>query len=604
MSVGRIPYTSLTHYTASVEQALRTDDRVIEAAAVMQTEPCDGERYLVAFVTLAPSLEISDSNEHGVARNIEGQLQGVVAAVFPQFMVPSYIIVLDAIPRLNNDKIDRRTLTAWTHLTLGGHDNGAGGPYQEDIKGTDDALDSSYSATERVVARVFGDMLPRRRRVVGLDKRYAYPRVLSYFYLHRSDIIDSFFDLGGHSLLATKAISRIKAALGLSSSLSVRTLFDHPTCAGLSRAIDDLKSSEDRSSDSEDAAGYAEITTLEPPSDGLYRVSFAQERLYFLEMLYPGETAYLIPLVLRLRGLLDVAALSNALNGLRQRHAMLRVTYQDIHGVVMQHIQPYRPEPLPVIDLSSAPDPDGQLTRYLAQAASKSFDIHNEPPLRFSLVKLGDMEHILCLSLHHLSTDVWSDSILLRELTRLYKCYIIPDSHPLITLPITYMDYAEWQRRPAQMALQNRQLEYWVDTLQGSSPAEFPTDFPRPDTLSPRAGVESLSIPNAQSLETLANEVHGTPFIVLLAVLRLLHYRLTGVEDASIGNPIANRNHVDVEGIVGFFVNTQAMRITLDGSMSFRELCSRVRDVATAAYEAQDIAFERIVERIQPIRDL
>lgn len=408
--------------------------------------------------------------------------------------------------------------------------------------------------------------------------------------------------MGGHSLLATRAISRIRAALGINDRLSVRALFDAPTPAALARVVEALNDHVNEEN------GYIAIPHLDIPDGELSALSFAQERLYFLEMLHPGQTAYIIPLAFWLSGDLNLHALGSALSGLRQRHEMLRATFCEVNGVIMQRINAWAPEELPVVNISttSKEHRDRVVQEHLDEENSRIFDLHNEPLYRYKLFKLAQDEHVLSICIHHLATDAWSDEIVQRELDASYTAYCTNEIPSLPQLPITYMDYSAWQRTSVQTIRQDAQLAYWVDTLKGSTPVEFPSDFPRPPTLSARAGIEPLNIlgNSAIALERLVSSLDATPFIVLLSILRLLHFRLTGIEDASIGNPIANRNHVDAEPIVGFFVNTQAMRIPLENGMTFRELCQRVRGVATAAYDAQDVAFERIVHEIQPVRDL
>ncbi|KIY45686.1 AMP-binding-domain-containing protein [Fistulina hepatica ATCC 64428] len=535
-----------------IDSALRHDSRVEDAATVIQTD-LRGQQYLVSFV-------IPERCDSETRDRLPAMLRNALCETLPSYMVPSYMVLLDKFPTTNTGKIDRRTLGTWR-------------PYEKNDE-TPTELPDGATNTERVILQVFREVLHRREDV---------------------NLTTSFFDLGGHSLLATQAISRIRKILGIDVQLSVRALFDAPTPSVLASFIDRLDTGVDK--------GYIPIPHRLRAINELSRLSFAQERLYFLEMLHPEEAAYIIPFVFRLVGDLDLDALRDAFNDLRCRHDILQVTYEEIGGVPMQRVHPCIPQALPLEDLTGHPE---SFSEHIKEELRRPFDLHAELPIRYKVYKLRDNEHVLCVCLHHLATDAWSDAILERELGLLYTAHRtgVPPSLP--SLPITYFDFVVWQRDPAYSALHDAQLEHWVSVLKGSTAAEFPTDFRRPEVLSPRAGLERICIldEDVRALEHFASRFNATPFIVLLSVLRLLHYRLTGIEDAAIGNPIAGRNHIEVEPLVGFFVNTMAQRIVLDGGLRFAELCESVRRVAIAAYDAQDVAFERIVHELHPVRDL
>lgn len=573
---------------AGVDHALRKDPKVLDAVTVIQH---DSQRaaFLVSFVVPAmQAVSRDDGVRLGVAQSSTGVLADVgdavefetglkhsVSSVLPSFMIPSFIVPLPALPHTINGKIDRKRLTSWSHLV----DYARDGDASTTVGGHD-----STSPAEDIIVEIFKEIL--RRKQVRADH--------------------SFFHLGGHSLLATQVISRVRKALGVDDRLTVRALFDAPTAHSLAQVVDSLcyQDSETSGPVSHIASGYQLISRVQ--ARDTYILSYAQERLYFLELLHPGQTGYIIPHVLHISGELNIPALGAAFRDLCERHEMLRVTYEEVNGIVTQRIHNVLEDELHVVDLACEAQPELLVQEKVRFDNNASFDLHHDLPIRFKLYRLAPDTHVLWMALHHLSTDAWSDRVIQRELGLSYSAHRKGVSAMLPDLPVTYMDYAAWQREPDQSARQAEQLKYWVDTLQGSIPVEFPTDFARPSTLSARAGVEHIDIigEEAMALEQFAASMNSTPFIVLLSVLRTLHYRLTGVEDATIGSPIANRNRMELEGMVGFFVNTQCMRIPLEGGTTFRRLCEDVRSTAAAAYEAQDVAFERIVHELQPARDL
>ncbi|KAI5828803.1 AMP-binding-domain-containing protein [Schizophyllum commune Tattone D] len=573
---------------AGVDHALRKSTEILDAVTVIQHDP-QGAALLVSFVVPKFNAKVDKAGDLtgaeqsptdvladvGDSIEFETKLKDTVSAILPSYMIPSFIVPLSQFPQTITGKIDRKTLTSWTHLV----------DYARDADGsTTVGGDESASAVEEIIIEIFKEVLQRKQV--------------------RAD--NSFFHLGGHSLLATQVISRIRKALGVDDRLTVRALFDAPTAGALAQLVESLQDQDFNKSDATPAIAISYQPIERLGAHDAYTLSYAQERLYFLDVLHPGQTGYIIPHVLRIGGALDIQALRAAFRHLRQRHEMLRVTYEDNNGVIVQRIHDCDEQELLVVDLTANAKPDDTLQKMLQADNDASLDLHKDLPLRFKLYRLGPDTHVLWMALHHLSTDAWSDRVIQRELGQLYVAYHTGLPATLPDLPITYMDYAAWQRQPDQSVRQEEQLKYWVDTLQGSVPAEFPTDFVRPSALSARAGLERIDIlgEDAIALERFAASMNSTPFIVLLSALRTLHYRLTGVEDATLGNPIANRNRMELEGVVGFFVNTQSMRIPLEGKMSFRQLCEHVRTTAAAAYEAQDIAFERIVHELQPARDL
>ncbi|HEX3131505.1 MAG TPA: non-ribosomal peptide synthase/polyketide synthase, partial [Thermoanaerobaculia bacterium] len=384
---------------------------------------------------------------------------------------------------------------------------------------------------------------------------------------------DNFFDLGGHSLLATRMASRLRDAFGV--EVSIRTLFEAPVLAELAARIEETST--------------PVAAPLHPvPRTGALPLSFAQERFWFLDRLTPGLAAYNIPSALRLQGDLDVPALAASLREVVRRHEVLRTTYPTVDGRPVQWIADDASLPLPVIDLRSIPENESVARRLLAEDAARPFDLERGPVLRALLVRIGDTDWIALLNLHHIAGDGWSIGVLVRELGALYAGAALP------ALPVQYADFAVWQRG---LPLDG-QLDFWRARLAGA-PGQLglPADRPRPAVASQRGASQRDWLP-------LRHEEGATPFMVLLAAFAALLSRHSGETDLVIGTPVAGRTRVETEGLIGLFLNTLALRVDLSGDPSFAELLHRVRAVTLEAYSNQDLPFERVVEELDPVRDL
>ncbi|KAI2787072.1 Beauvericin nonribosomal cyclodepsipeptide synthetase BEA1 [Penicillium oxalicum] len=340
--------------------------------------------------------------------------------------------------------------------------------------------------------------------------------------------------------------------------------------------------------------------------DGPVEQSFAQGRLWFIDRLYPESTWYLVPLATRLRGPLHLDALNVALLALEERHEPLRTTFMHRDGVDLQVIHEFAPKQARVI-----PIPGGSwetLTQTLHQEHTTPFKLETEPGWRTAIFRLAEDDHVLSIVMHHIISDGWSLDILQRELSKFYSAAVrgqdpLSQVHPL---PIQYKDFAVWQKQTEQTIEHQRQLEYWKRQLDGSQPAEFLNDKPRPTALSGVAEVHEVAIEGVlyRSLEQFCKKTQATPFAVLLAAFRATHYRLTGAEDATIGTPVANRNRQELENIIGFFVNLQCIRVTVEEE-TFETLVQRVLSTTAEAAAHQDVPFERIVAELRPgARDL
>ena len=337
--------------------------------------------------------------------------------------------------------------------------------------------------------------------------------------------------------------------------------------------------------------------------------SFAQERLWFLDQLFPGSPLYNIPAALRLSGALDVEALTRGLNEIVARHESLRTTIVAVDGQPLQFIDRRASVSLPVVDLGGLPqsEREGRARRLVEEEARRPFDLARGPLLRAGLLRLDEEDHVLLLTMHHIVSDEWSSGIFYGELATLYEAFRAGRPSPLGELPIQYADFAIWQREWLQGEVLEAQLSYWMEQL-GGVPAllELPTDRPRRAEQTDRGGWESLGLPRevSERLRALGREEGATPFMTHLAAFQVLLYRYTGQEDILVGTPIANRNWAEIEGLIGFFVNTLVLRGKLTGNPTFREFLGQVREVCLGAYDHQDLPFERLVQELQPERSM
>jgi hypothetical protein len=337
-------------------------------------------------------------------------------------------------------------------------------------------------------------------------------------------------------------------------------------------------------------------------------LSYAQQRLWFLDQLEPDGIAYNENVAFRLRGNLNVDALRKALDGIVARHEALRTTYAKVDGVPVQVVTTDRRLELVVTDLSgvSAPERDRRVQELLKKEVRRPFNLSADLMLRASVLKLKSEESILLLVMHHIATDGWSVGVLRREFAVLYETFCNARPSPLGELPIQYSDYAVWQRDFLQNEVLKKQLSYWKEQLKGAPQSlELPTDRPRPAAQTYRGARQSLLLPKTltEALKALSRQDGATLFMTMLAAFQTLLYRYTGQEDIIVGSPSAGRTRGETTGLIGFFVNTIVLRADLSGDPTFTELIARVRDVAMSAYEHQDIPFEKLVEELHPERD-
>jgi amino acid adenylation domain-containing protein len=517
----------------------------VREVAVVAREVRPGDRQLVAYVVLEPHAE-------------PGGLRSWLAECLPEYMVPAFVVPLEAMPLTPSGKVDRRALPA--------PDRGAG-------EGED--LSPPTDAVEELLAGVWAEVL-------GLE---------------RVGVHSDFFSLGGHSLLATRVMSRLRGLLAV--DLPLRRLFETPTVAGLARTVRLAREE-----------GEETAPALVPvPRDGAPPLSFAQQRLWVIDQLDPGSAAYNIPGAVRLSGAPAVEMLARIFAEIVRRHESLRTTFDAHGGQPVQRIAPELRPDLPVIDLSGIPPAarEREARELAREDARRPFDLRRGPLLRLGLVRLEEREHLLLVSLHHIVSDDWSLGVLLREIAALHEAWSQGRPSPLPELPVQYADFAVWQRGWLQGEALARQLSYWTGQLSGAPDVlELPADRPRPAVRSFRGAACPVILPAALAagVREVCRTQGVTPFMALWAAWAAVLGRHAGQEDLLVGVPIAGRNRREIEGLIGFFVNTLVLRADLSGEPGFAELLGRVRGVALDAYTHQDLPFERLVEALVPERDL
>ena len=413
------------------------------------------------------------------------------------------------------------------------------------------------------------------------------------FGVERVGIYDQFFELGGHSLIATQVVGRVRQVLH--TELPVRSVFEAPTIAELAAAIAKLDEQPriDKISKRQRAGGDKPVVAP---------LSFAQQRLWFLDQLEPGSSLYNVFSAVRLQGRLDVEALEHSFEFMVQRHETLRTTFQLQNKTPVQVIQPHTGQ---VIERHEVEDADA-VSEILAGEASTPFDLASGPLLRVKLLRLGEDDHVLSLTMHHIVSDGWSMGVLISEVVALYEAFSKRQTPSLPELPIQYADFARWQHEWLTGDELARQLGYWQKQLDDVTTLQLPTDHPRPLIRSHRGARQgfALSPDLSKSLITLARTEGVTLFTLLLAGWQTLLARYTDQTDIAVGSPIANRNRVETESLIGFFVNTLVLRTDCSGNPTFRELLERVRSMVLDAQAHQDVPFEKIVDHLQLDRSL
>lgn len=531
-----------------IETTLRQIPGVREGVVV--DREVHGEKSLVAYVVLEQE-----------APPTIADMRHFLQERLPDYMVPAAFVVLEAMPLNVNQKIDRQALP-----------------------------DPTFSRSELEHSAY---VAPRTELEELLAQTWI--EVLGF---EQVSVHDDFFALGGHSLMAAQVIYRLQDALNL--EIPINRLFELPTIAALADYLTTLKQ---QSTDG--CPGLAPIIPIQRAND--LPLSSAQSRLWFLSQLEEG-IAYNIPLALKLDGALSITALERSLTEIARRHEALRTTFPSVQGRPVQRILPPQPVVVPIIDLQSIPAERqmAEVQQLAQEEAQRRFNLAIDRPLRCTLLRLEATVHVLLVTMHHIASDGWSLSVFRRELATLYTAFFQGAASPLAELPIQYADFSHWQQQRLQAPTQPQQLAYWQQQLAGAPPLlELPTDRPRPPIQSFRGGTEFFKLDPSltQQLKTFSQRSGATLFMTLLAGLATLLSRYSKHQDIVIGSPIANRNRVELEPLIGFFINLLALRIDLSGDPQFSELLKRVRQVALDAYAHQDVPFEQLVEALQPERN-
>ena len=530
-----------------IEAVLAQHPGVREAVALAR-EDTPGDRRLAAYI-VAVEAPAPDAAE----------LRRFLGARLPEYMVPSAFVVLDALPLTPNGKVDRKAL-----------------PAPDARSGLTGEVVGPRNPIEEVLAGIWADLLG----VEGIS------------------VHSDFFELGGHSLLATQVGARI--ATFFQVQLPLQALFEATTIAELGARI---------AAAMEDGGGLLVLPIVKAPQAEPPVLSFAQERLWFLQQLEPDDTSYNVPLAVRFGGALDVAALGRALTEVVRRHEVLRTTYAVRGEETVALIQAEAELPMPLTSLAALPEAEREpaARREMEAELRRPFDLAAGLPIRARLFALGERDHVLFVAMHHIATDGWSVAVLGRELGALYEAFSRGLPSPLAELAVQYADYAAWQRAWLSGAPLAKQLIYWKERL-GSAPRVLylPTDRPRPPALSHRGSLRSFSVDaeTSRAIAQLCQREGVTLFMALLAAFDVLLYRWSGQADLVVGTPIAGRTRTETEGLIGLFVNTLAMRATLEDELTFRALLARTREGCLGAYAHQDMPFERLVAELDSERDM
>ncbi|MDT4329580.1 non-ribosomal peptide synthetase [Methylomonas sp. MS20] len=525
----------------------------VKEVVVVAREEQPGDKRLVAYLV---------EDQHGAL--VIDELKVQLKQALPNYMVPSAFVVLDEMPLSANGKLDRKKLPA------------------PDIG---EQLKKPYVAprteTETLLAEIW-------REVLGVEK---------------VGVEDDFFELGGHSLLATQLASRVAKCFSI--DLPLRSVFEAGNVATLAEIIDDEKRAHPGVAMNEDKFTIAAAMRSAP-----IPLSFAQQRLWFLDQLEPDSPLYNIPVALRLSGRLDLAALRQSFSEIVRRHEVLRTIFETGEdGEPVQKILPSLTLEIDSVDLTSTDRPCVWQALCRDEAA-KPFDLRRGPLIRAGLLMLDDsgdsQDAILMLTVHHIVSDGWSSAVLVKEFAALYRAFARHQASPLAELPIQYADFACWQRHWLSGEELDRQIGYWRERLQGASGVlELPTDRPRPALKTYRGAHFGFEIPPALALQARAvsNRYNVSLFMLLLSVFKLLLSRHSGQTDLCVGTPFANRNRQEIEDLIGFFVNTLVLRSDLSANPPFAELLEQIRATVLDAQNHQDLPFEKLVEALQPTRD-
>ena len=533
-------------------EARLAEHAAVKEAVVLAHDAHPGDKQLVAYVV---TRQIEQDNH---TKSLAKSLRNDLSRHLPEYMIPAAYVYLESLPLTPNGKVDRQALAALE----------AKMPEESVVPGPS-------TPVEEMLMGVFGAVLK----------------------LNQINIRESFFEIGGHSLSAMQVISRVRSMFGV--EIGVRSIFDEPTVEGLARSVEKAM----RAGERDEGPPLVRV-----PKEGRLPLSFAQQRLWFIDQLEPGNAVYNIPGVTRLEGRLDLSVLERVINEIIRRHEVLRTRFEVEAGEPAQVIDAWEPRRLEVTDLTKLipEEREAEISRITREEAETGFDLRRGPLLRVKALKLEEEEHVLLCTMHHIVSDGWSMGILIGEVGALYQAFQQGEASPLEELPIQYADYAVWQRKYLAGGVMHAEVGYWKERLKGAAVLELPADHPRPAAPSHRGGLERVALERelSEGLRRLSRREGATLFMVLMAGFKALLMRYSGEEDVVVGTVVANRTRREVEGLIGFFVNTLALRTDLSGNPSIVESIRREREVALGAYGRQEAPFEKLVEEINPQRDL
>ncbi|NET13338.1 MAG: amino acid adenylation domain-containing protein, partial [Okeania sp. SIO1H6] len=528
-----------------IESALSTHPQVQQNVVICREDTPGNQRLVAYIVSSEKSLNSKD-------------LRPYLQSKLPEYMVPSVFVLLETIPLTPNGKIDRKVLPA----------------PDIDLTNTDEYI-PPQTPTQEILAKIFAEILEVTK--IGIH--------------------DNFFNLGGHSLLATQVISRIRQSLAI--EIPLKTLFESPTVEQLDKSIEQLTEN----------STTLQIPVIQPlPRNGeSLPLSWAQERLWFIDQLEGGSETYNDSGVLRIKGNLNDDALKSAIVEIVRRHEVLRTRFEANDGTPVQIVEPDINFQLEVSDWQnlSPHQQETDLQKYARQEAAKPFNLTTGHLLRVSLLKFSATESILLVTMHHIISDGWSIGVFIKELSDLYTAYSQNQTSPLTELPIQYGDYSFWQQQWLSGEVLENLISYWKQKLAGAPPTlELPFKKEETEIRNGQSKIESftLSPTIAEKLHGLSRQEGATLFMTLLATLQTLLYRYTNSDDIVVGTDIANRNQAETESLIGFFVNLLVLRTNLSGNPTFKELLKRVREVTLEAYAHQDLPFAKLVDVLRPER--
>ncbi len=530
-----------------IENVLRQHPQIKDAVVILrQDQPT--QPYLAAYCI--------PQTEHQPDRQ---ELRAFLRQHLPDYMVPTAFVFLEQFPLTASGKIFHRMLPR---------------PQDSDLSGQPQI--APRTPTEELLATLWQDVL----------------------HVQQVGALDNFFDLGGHSLLATQLVSRVRDAFGV--ELPLRQIFETPVLADLALAIERLKLQED---------GLQAPPIKPVPRNQKLPLSFSQQRLWFLDKLAPGSVNYNVPSAVRLKGTLNLEVLKQSIAQIVARHEILRTTFVEEQGEAFQAIHEQVEIELPLTDLSHlSQDQALEQAKELARRdALQPFDLKQGPLFRIRVVKLAETDHLVLFNLHHIITDGWSMGILIREMATIYNALIEGKTPELPPLPVQYADFALWQQNWLKDDVLQKQITFWKNYIGENPPVlDLPTDHPRPavQTFNGQSLRYDLPTELSQKIVQFSQKQGVTLFMTLLAAFQALLYRYTGQTKILVGSPVANRNRSEIEALIGFFVNTLVFKAEFAHELDFKTLVKQIRENTLQAYAHQDLPFEKLVEALQPERNM